>query len=129
MNAPGAYAFVRVYPEDFLRLGFRPFVMGKACGHPLLAEGKSVLYAGEVEFDENAQIMRWTNKSGQYRPNTDLSHQAGLPLDKFWSYGDTHGDVDLGDDLGWLTHFDSSKDSPSMLSTKVLFDLLDINDV
>jgi hypothetical protein len=39
--------------------------------------------AGEIEFDENQQITRWSNMSGTYQCPDDTAFQAGLPLDKF----------------------------------------------
>lgn len=121
---PGGYAFVRVYPEDFLRLGFRRFEVGKACGHPMLAEGKCVLYAGEVVIGENEEILEWNNKSGFYQPSSNLAHQAGLPLDKFWSYSDDVGERKL--DVGWLSKPDPIKvQNDNKSATKTLFNLLD----
>ena len=39
--------------------------------------------AGEIEFDENQQITRWSNMSGTYQCPDNTAFQAGLPLDKF----------------------------------------------
>ena len=39
--------------------------------------------AGEIEFDENQHITRWSNMSGTYRCPDNTAFQAGLPLDKF----------------------------------------------
>jgi hypothetical protein len=53
--------------------------------HPALAEGKSVLYAGEVEF-KNGELMWWSNASGNYRPDADHAGQAGLPMGFFYTH-------------------------------------------
>ena len=53
--------------------------------HPSIAEGKQVLYAGEIFFN-NAQLEWWSNGSGHYQPNADDAVQANLPMDQFFSY-------------------------------------------
>jgi len=53
--------------------------------HPSIAEGKQVLYAGEVFFN-NGQLQWWSNGSGHYQPNADDAAQANLPMDQFFSY-------------------------------------------
>ena len=40
---------------------------------------------GEVEFDDNQQLVRWCNLSGTYRCPDEMAFQADLPLDKFWA--------------------------------------------
>ena len=107
-------------------MGFRPFEVGKACGHPVLAEGKCVLYAGELVIGENEEIIEWNNKSGFYRPSTNLAYQAGLPLDKFWVYSDNVGSRKL--DFGWLTKLDPNTttiENGDNSATQTLFNLLD----
>ena len=42
-----------------------------------------LVYAGEIEFDENQHITRWSNMSGTYQCPDNTAFQAGLPLDKF----------------------------------------------
>jgi hypothetical protein len=53
--------------------------------HPVLAEGKPVLYAGEAFFN-NGRLEWWSNGSGNYRPDPDHAAQAGLPVDQFYPY-------------------------------------------
>ena len=53
--------------------------------HPVLAEGKPVLYAGEACFN-NGQLNWWSNGSGNYRPDPAHAEQAGLPMDRFFAY-------------------------------------------
>jgi|GEM_PF-1554128 len=53
--------------------------------HPSIAEGKQVLYAGEIYFN-NGQLEWWSNGSGHYQPYAEDAGQANLPLDQFFSY-------------------------------------------
>jgi len=53
--------------------------------HPTLAEGKPVLYAGEVEF-KNGELSWWSNASGNYRPDPGHAEQAGLPMERFCTH-------------------------------------------
>lgn len=53
--------------------------------HPSIAEGKQVLYAGEIFFN-NGQLEWWSNGSGHYQPDAEDATQANLPLDHFYSY-------------------------------------------
>jgi hypothetical protein len=53
--------------------------------HPSIAEGKQVLYAGEIFFN-NGQLEWWSNGSGHYQPDADDATQANLPMDQFYSY-------------------------------------------
>ena len=53
--------------------------------HPSIAEGKQVLYAGEVFFN-NGQLEWWSNGSGHYQPDAEDAEQASLPMDHFFSY-------------------------------------------
>ena len=53
--------------------------------HPSIAEGKQVLYAGEIFFN-NGQLEWWSNGSGHYQPDAEDATQAHLPLDYFFSY-------------------------------------------
>lgn len=55
--------------------------------HPVLAEGKPVLYAGEANFN-NGRLEWWSNGSGNYRPDVDHALQAGLPMDHFYAFED-----------------------------------------
>jgi hypothetical protein len=53
--------------------------------HPSIAEGKQVLYAGEIFFN-NGQLEWWSNGSGHYQPFAEDAEQANLPMDHFFSY-------------------------------------------
>ena len=53
--------------------------------HPSIAEGKHVLYAGEIFFN-NGKLEWWSNGSGHYQPGADDAGQANLPMDRFYSY-------------------------------------------
>jgi len=53
--------------------------------HPSIAEGKQVLYAGEIFFN-NGQLEWWSNGSGHYQPDAQDAEQANLPMDQFFSY-------------------------------------------
>jgi len=53
--------------------------------HPSIAEGKQVLYAGEIFFN-NGKLQWWSNGSGHYQPDADGAVQANLPMDHFYSY-------------------------------------------
>ena len=53
--------------------------------HPSIAEGKQVLYAGEIFFN-NGQLEWWSNGSGHYQPFPEDAEQANLPMDQFYSY-------------------------------------------
>ena len=53
--------------------------------HPSIAEGKQVLYAGEIFFN-NGQLEWWSNGSGHYQPDADDAGQANLPMEQFYSY-------------------------------------------
>jgi len=81
----GSHAFVKVAGEDHIRVNVLTCEFGEACGHPSLACEQPVLYAGEVEFDENQELVRWCNLSGTYRCPDGKAFQAGLPLDKMWA--------------------------------------------
>ena len=53
--------------------------------HPSIAEGRQVLYAGEVFFN-NGKLEWWSNGSGHYQPDSEDAPQAGLPTDQFYTY-------------------------------------------
>lgn len=53
--------------------------------HPSIAEGKQVLYAGEIFFN-NGQLEWWSNGSGHYQPFAEDAEQANLPMDHFYPY-------------------------------------------
>ena len=51
----------------------------------MIAEGKQVLYAGEIFFN-NGQLEWWSNGSGHYQPYVEDAGQAALPMDHFFSH-------------------------------------------
>jgi hypothetical protein len=62
-------------------------VMHQRYRHPVLAQGKPVLYAGEASFN-NGKLDWWSNGSGNYRPDSDHAEQAALPMERFFTYED-----------------------------------------
>jgi hypothetical protein len=78
VNVPNQqYNFVRTREGEMLLHGrYR---------HPSIAEGKQVLYAGEVFFN-NGRLEWWSNGSGHYQPAAEDAEQASLPMDRFYSY-------------------------------------------
>lgn len=60
-------------------------VMHQRYRHPVLAQGKPVLYAGEAYFN-NGKLDWWSNGSGNYRPDSDHAEQAALPMERFFTY-------------------------------------------
>ena len=81
---PGSHVFVRVPGEDFIRASITASVFGQASGHGMLSDEKPVLFAGEIEINENGQMIRWNNVSGTYKFPQQHAAQAELPLDRFW---------------------------------------------
>ena len=78
VNVPNQqYNFVRTREGEML--------LHNRYRHPSIAEGKQVLYAGEVYFN-NGNLEWWSNGSGHYQPGADDAEQASLPLDRFFSY-------------------------------------------
>jgi hypothetical protein len=78
VNVPNQqYNFVRTREGEML--------LHNRYRHPSIAEGKQVLYAGEVFFN-NGQLEWWSNGSGHYQPGADDAEQASLPMDRFYSY-------------------------------------------
>jgi hypothetical protein len=53
--------------------------------HPVIANGRPVLYAGEAEF-QHGRLRWWSNASGNYRPDPRHAEQAGLPMERFLTY-------------------------------------------
>eukprot|EP00854_Cymbomonas_tetramitiformis_P023959 gene23959-29070_t len=82
----GVYAFVKTYNESGFRVGYHRGTIMQVSGHVLLADQQPVLYAGEMEFDDEGRLTCWTNYSGTYLPSRALAFQCGLPIDKFWYY-------------------------------------------
>ena len=78
VNVPNQqYNFVRTREGEML--------LHNRYRHPSIAEGKQVLYAGEIFFN-NGQLQWWSNGSGHYQPDIDDAKQANLPMDQFYSY-------------------------------------------
>ena len=78
VNVPNQqYNFVRTREGDML--------LHSRYRHPSIAEGRQVLYAGEVYFN-NGTLEWWSNGSGHYQPGADDAEQAKLPMDRFFSY-------------------------------------------
>lgn len=78
VNVPNLqYNFVRTREGEML--------LHNRYRHPSIAEGKQVLYAGEVFFN-NGQLQWWSNGSGHYQPYAEDAEQANLPMDQFYSY-------------------------------------------
>lgn len=78
VNVPNQqYNFVRTREGEML--------LHSRYRHPSIAEGKQVLYAGEIFFN-NGQLEWWSNGSGHYQPYVEDAEQASLPMDQFFSY-------------------------------------------
>jgi hypothetical protein len=70
---------------NFVRTRDGQMLLHNRYRHPSIAEGKQVLYAGEVFFN-NGKLEWWSNGSGHYQPGADDAEQARLPMDRFFSY-------------------------------------------
>lgn len=78
VNVPNQqYNFVRTREGEML--------LHNRYRHPSIAEGKQVLYAGEIFFN-NGRLEWWSNGSGHYQPYAEDAEQASLPMDQFYSY-------------------------------------------
>ena len=78
VNVPNQqYNFVRTRDGEML--------LHNRYRHPSIAEGKQVLYAGEIFFN-NGKLEWWSNGSGHYQPGADDAEQANLPMNYFFSY-------------------------------------------
>jgi hypothetical protein len=78
VNVPNQqYNFVRTREGDML--------LHNRYRHPSIAEGRQVLYAGEIFFN-NGRLQWWSNGSGHYQPGAEDAEQASLPMDRFYSY-------------------------------------------
>jgi hypothetical protein len=69
----------------FVRTMEGEVVMHQRYRHPVLAQGRPVLYAGEAYFN-NGKLDWWSNGSGNYRPDADHAEQAQLPMERFFTY-------------------------------------------
>jgi hypothetical protein len=70
---------------NFVRTSQGEMLLHSRYRHPSIAEGKQVLYAGEIFFN-NGKLQWWSNGSGHYQPDKDSAEQANLPMDQFFSY-------------------------------------------
>ena len=78
VNVPNQqYNFVRTREGEML--------LHSRYRHPSIAEGKQVLYAGEIYFN-NGILQWWSNGSGHYQPYAEDAEQASLPMDRFFSF-------------------------------------------
>ena len=78
VNVPNQqYNFVRTRDGEML--------LHNRYRHPSIAEGRQVLYAGEIFFN-NGILQWWSNGSGHYQPFAEDAEQASLPMDHFYSY-------------------------------------------
>ena len=78
VNVPNQqYNFVRTREGDML--------LHNRYRHPSIADGKQVLYAGEIFFN-NGKLEWWSNGSGHYQPGAEDAGQAKLPMERFFSY-------------------------------------------
>ena len=71
------YIFVRTMDGEV--------IMHQRYRHPVLAQGRPVMYAGEAYFN-NGKLDWWSNGSGNYRPDADHAEQAQLPMERFYTY-------------------------------------------
>jgi hypothetical protein len=69
----------------FVKLTTGETLMHQRFRHPMLSEGRPVLYAGEMNFN-NGRLQWWSNGSGNYRPDADHAAQAGLPMENFFTH-------------------------------------------
>jgi hypothetical protein len=69
----------------FVKLTTGETLLHQRFRHPVLADGRPVLYAGEASFN-NGKLQWWSNGSGNYRPDPDHAAQAGLPMNNFFTY-------------------------------------------
>jgi len=70
---------------NFVRTREGQMLLHNRYRHPSIAEGKQVLYAGEIFFN-NGKLEWWSNGSGHYQPYVDDAEQANLPMDHFFSF-------------------------------------------
>lgn len=70
---------------NFVRTSEGEMLLHSRYRHPSIAEGKQVLYAGEIFFN-NGKLQWWSNGSGHYQPFVEDAQQASLPMDHFFSY-------------------------------------------
>ncbi|KAG8468724.1 hypothetical protein KFE25_013807 [Diacronema lutheri] len=79
----GSHAYVRLPGETWLRASTACAAFGSAAGHLVLSQGAPVLYAGEIDVDDDGGLVRWSNKSGSYRPAPWAATAIALPMSCF----------------------------------------------
>jgi len=79
----GVYVPNQLY--NFVRTSEGEMLLHNRYRHPSIAEGRQVLYAGEVYFN-NGRLEWWSNGSGHYQPDSEDAQQAALPMEQFYSY-------------------------------------------
>jgi hypothetical protein len=84
-KAGGHGAYVPNQQYNFVRTAEGQTLLHNRYRHPSIAEGRHVLYAGEVAFN-NGKLQWWSNGSGHYQPDAEDAAQAGLPMDYFYTY-------------------------------------------
>ena len=62
--------------------------VGEAADHAGLAGKAPVLFAGELEFDINEELVLWSNMSGTCHLKDEFWGQANLPPALFWRFVD-----------------------------------------
>lgn len=81
----GHGAYVPNQQYNFVRTVEGQMLLHNRYRHPSIAEGRQVLYAGEVSFN-NGRLEWWSNGSGHYQPDSGDAAQASLPMDNFYTY-------------------------------------------
>lgn len=84
--------------------------IGKGPGihHNDLASGKSVEYAGTIEYIKGV-ISKWTNNSGHYQPGVKWVDQAGLPRGSFEAHGESQWDDIIDEERKIFTGYSNRK--------------------
>jgi len=76
LNNKGSHAFVLVVGESHLRVCLTAHVFGEAMGHIQLAQEEPIVFAGEIEVDDEDRLTRWNNVSGTYQCPSWLAFQV-----------------------------------------------------
>jgi len=96
---PRSHAFVQMAGEPFLRVAIQGCAFGQVEGHTYLSDERPVLYAGEIEFNQEQVMTRWRNMSAPYQCPDSMAFQAGLPLAKFYSLLTNGGDTGISSEI------------------------------
>ncbi|HWS87354.1 MAG TPA: hypothetical protein VN282_10335, partial [Pyrinomonadaceae bacterium] len=84
-KSDGHGVYVPNQQYNFVRTVEGQMLLHNRYRHPSIAEGRHVLYAGEVFFN-NGRLEWWSNGSGHYQPDSEDARQAALPMDNFYTY-------------------------------------------